>query len=170
MSDGRVKPWVDEAELHLGRAEHQVFVSLKYTRTGDVMINFMNRIVECLEAGFNALLMVALKENKIEELPTAIREKMNKVKQIYKDEIIEKAVELYRFLNSFMKGIIGSENDYRKDVTLIGIVGNKEERVNIEILTSFYYIARDFVNYIKNVAQSYIEEEKEEDKEGIDIF
>lgn len=170
MNPGRIKPYIDEAELHLRRAEHQVFVSLKYTRTGDVIINAINRIMEGLQEIIDGLLAIAIKEGKLEEMPESMINKLKKVKELYPEQIVEDGIKLYRFLNSFMKSKTYAENEYRKNVALIGVVNNQETYIDIEVITNYFMVAKEFLKYIKEKAKQYIEEEKEEDEQGIDIY
>ena len=170
MSPGKIKPFVDEAELHLRRAEHQVFVSLKYTRTGDVIINAINRMLEAFQVIFDGLLAIAVKEGKIEEAPESIIQKLKKIKELYPEQVVEDNIKLYKFLNSFMKSKLRAENEYRKNVTLIGVVNNQETYIDIETITNYFMVIKELLKYLKEKAGKYIEEEKEEDEKGIDIF
>ncbi len=170
MNPGRIKPYIDEAELHLRRADHQVFVSLKYTRTGDVIINSINRILEAFEAMINALLVLAQKEGHIQEIPENNVEKLRIIKKLYKDQVVEDNLKLYKFLKAFMKSKIEAVDEYRKNVRIIGVVNHQETFIDIETITNYYLVTKELLKYLKEKAQKYLDEEKEEDKNGIVVY
>ena len=52
-------------EEELKRADHLVYVSLKYTRTCDIMKNAMKRLINAFEMSMHAYLEYLMKEKKI---------------------------------------------------------------------------------------------------------
>src|SRR3989344_5023363 len=67
-------------EEELKRADHLVYVSLKYTRTCDIMKNAIKRLIAAYELSMTEFLEAMRKNKKIEEVPVSIKEKAIKVK------------------------------------------------------------------------------------------
>ena len=57
----------DRAQDELKRVDHLIYVSLKYTRTCDVMLNAMKRMISAFELGMNDLLYHYQEKKKIKE-------------------------------------------------------------------------------------------------------
>jgi len=170
MKNIKIKDCMEEAELHLKRAEHQVYVSLKYMRTIDVMLNAINRMIESFECIFNTLLRIALKEGKIEEMPQTTIKKLNKIKELYNEGIIEDSIKLYRFLTSFIKSKHRAEEEYRKNLRIFGIVGGEEVFIDIPSIINYYNVEKELLNFTKEKSKKYIEEELEEEEPGLDLY
>ncbi|MEK6899820.1 MAG: hypothetical protein AABX05_01725, partial [Nanoarchaeota archaeon] len=58
-----------EAREELKRLEHIIYVSLKYTRTVDVILNALNRMVSTYDMIIEAFIEKAQQEGKIEIMP-----------------------------------------------------------------------------------------------------
>ena len=62
----------EESREELKRADHLIFVSLKYTRTVDVIKHIVERLINCIDFAFTGLLDELVENGKIEEIPAAI--------------------------------------------------------------------------------------------------
>ena len=79
-------------------ADHLLYVSLKYTKTCDVILNLIKRWTIMISDGVDGLLMQAKKKKKIKTIPAAPRQKMELVKKTFKKEkVITETMELYEF-------------------------------------------------------------------------
>lgn len=149
-----MKDALHDAIEELKRVDHQIYVSLKYTRTVDVIINILNRMVDCYTFVIEALLKRA-KENKLltEELPTSALEKSNLVKSIYKDDVaVQDNMELYMLLRKLLNAKnIEREQEYRRHVTMKTIIDGREEIVNIDIITNYYLFQKEFVHKVQKM-------------------
>ena len=65
----KTKVFLEEARNEIKRAEHLMFVSLKYTRTVDVIRSLLERLVSALEACINSALEAAKERGTIDEIP-----------------------------------------------------------------------------------------------------
>jgi len=77
---------LDNAQEEIKRADHLIFVSLKYTRTCDVLKHIIERHINCIDFTFTALLEHLKEQGKIEEVPTAPIPKANKIKELFPDD------------------------------------------------------------------------------------
>ncbi|RJQ17268.1 hypothetical protein C4573_04415 [Candidatus Woesearchaeota archaeon] len=126
-----------------------IYVSLKYTRTVDVIINIINRMVDAYHFLFLCLLKKALDENKISEIPSTPKEQGALVKKLYEDKDIQEHVDLYFLLRQLLKAEYKSENEYRRHVTMVTYINGKREIVNIDIISMYYENQLKFYEKIK---------------------
>ncbi len=75
-----------EANEELKRADHLVFVSLKYTRTVDVIKNIINRLISVYELSINALLANLQEKKRIEKIPETPLAKAELVKKAFAND------------------------------------------------------------------------------------
>lgn len=142
---------LNDAKEELKRVDHLIYVSLKYTRTVDVLLNVISRMIDAYEFMMEALLLSALEKNKIEEIPNTPRERGETIIDIYGDDLITDNIKLYFLLRKLHKSNPEREQEYRRHVTMTSYIDNRKEIVNIDIITQYYEFQREFVNYVHNL-------------------
>ncbi|MAF37050.1 hypothetical protein CL622_08100 [archaeon] len=100
----------------LKRVDHQYFVTLKYTRTADVILNTIKRMISAIEFGADDVLAYKLAKNKIKEVPPTNKER---VEMLQKFGLLVKDVEFYNFLKKLERAEYKGENEYRKGVAMV---------------------------------------------------
>jgi len=131
-------------------ADHLLYVSLKYTKTCDVIINLLSRWKNMIDRGMDRLVEKAKKEKKWKPIPDAPRAKLVQLKKLYskKPEVMDvlNLYELFRDLDKLEKV---RESEFRKGVNLK--VTYKGEIVDINLLQLKEYAAvlERFISYIK---------------------
>jgi len=131
-------------------ADHLLYVSLKYTKTCDVIINLLSRWKNMIDRGMDRLVAKAKKDKKWKPVPDAPRAKLIQLKKIYSNapEITEtlKLYELFRDIDKLEKV---RESEFRKGVNLR--VTYKGEIININLLQLKEYASalERFISYIK---------------------
>jgi hypothetical protein len=143
-----VQYFLNEANEELKRVDHQVYVSLKYTRTVDVLMNIISRMIEGYDRMFDALLNHAYEQRRLGELPTAPLIVGNTVKELYAEEIVQQNVDLYFLLRKLQRSTPSREQEFRRHVTMRTIIEGKEEIVNIDLATEYYHMQREFLSYL----------------------
>lgn len=138
----------DNPEDELKRAEHLVFVSLKYTRTRDVMKNAIKRMIAAFELSFDELLKYSLKNRCIKEIPSTIQEKVAVVKALLGNKG-KKYFVLYNMLKKIEKAKCTGIEEFRKNVTLIAETP-KKVMVKTKDLEEFLAATKEFVAIIKS--------------------
>jgi len=131
-------------------ADHLLYVSLKYTKTCDVIINLLSRWKNMIDRGMDRLIAKAKKEKKWKPIPDAPRAKLIQLKKIYaKSPEIMDTLELYELFRDIDKLEKVREHEFRKGVNLR--VTYKGEIVNINLLQLKEYAAtlERFISYIK---------------------
>lgn len=131
-------------------ADHLLYVSLKYTKTCDVIINLLYRWKIMIEMGMNLLVEKAKKQKKWKPVPNAPRAKLIQLKQIYahNKDVIEVLVlyELFRDIEQLEKV---RENEFRKGVNLKVNYKGQTININLEKLKEYSIILEKFINAMK---------------------
>jgi|FLOH01.1.fsa_nt_gi hypothetical protein len=142
---------LNDANEELKRVDHLIYVSLKYTRTVDVLLNVINRMIDAYDFIIEALLKYAIEKNLILEAPDSPRERGDLIKKTFDDELIRDNIDLYFLLRKLHKSNPAKENEYRRNVGMISYVDNRKEIVNIDIITQYYAFQRSFVDYVRSL-------------------
>ena len=113
-------------------ADHLLYVSLKYTKTCDVIINLLSRWKNMISKGFDRLIEKAKKDKKWKPIPDAPRAKIVQLRKIYSNapQVIE-TIELFELFREIEKLDKVRENEFRKGVNLK--VKYKDRDININL-------------------------------------
>ncbi len=143
------KDYIKSAQEELKRVEHQVYVTLKYTRTVDVLLNLLKRMIGAYEALINSLISLKFGEDdSFRKL--SVLEKTNMVKELYKDIQVEENIDLYLLLKKIVKSKnITKASEYRRPVNLSTVIDGNEVVVDIDIVTHYYAIIMSFYKYVE---------------------
>lgn len=144
---------LEQAVNELKRADHMIFVSLKYTRTVDVIKNILERLILCFDSAFDAL-VDHLKENKkIEEIPKTRSGRLDLVKKSFKD--LESFFELYSLLRKLNKANFTRRQEFRRHVTMSVILEDKRlVEINIDVINDYYDKTKSFVDFVVSLDQN----------------
>ncbi len=138
---------VDSAEEELKRADHLIFVSLKYTRTGDVMKNAIKRMVAAFELGMKEYLEHLRKDKQLEHVAGTAKERAISVKSILGGQV-KKYLVLYNLLKKIDKAEYTATEEFRKNVTL-KTKTTKPIEVKVVNLYEYLDMTKNFVGFIK---------------------
>lgn len=146
------------AREELKRADHLIYVSLKYTRTVDVIESVIVRMMSAQQMTIDALLEWLEKKKKLKKIDLSkpykikidlIREKMKK------DETVISLLNFYDYLTKIMKADHIKKEEFRKNVRLIAHDknGNVIQEVGIEVLKEYYRRACDQIDTIEKMME-----------------
>ncbi len=131
-------------------ADHLLYVSLKYTKTCDVIMNLLLRWRRMIETSIDAILRQAHKNKKIPQVPGTSVEKLNKIKELFKkDKDIIKAIELYEMLRKLEELRIEKIGDFRKNVNLKIFYRGEEIDVDLKKLKDYAILLEKFISRVK---------------------
>ena len=131
-------------------ADHILYVSMKYTKTCDVMINLIQRWKIMMDYAFDGLLEKAKKNKIIKMIPTAPKLKIDMIKEIFaNEEDVMDAVDEYMMFKLIMILKNTKEGEFRKGVCLRVMFKGKEVAVNLDKLKEYAEILERFINYTK---------------------
>jgi len=137
-----------EAKEELKRLEHIIYVSLKYTRTVDVIINALNRLIGTYDFIIEALLEKAQKEDKIAALPKSPALRATTLGEIYPQDLtLQKALSFYAFLKTVLKTNYERREEFRRHVTLVVSFPNSTAEIDIDNLVNCERFVHKFFNY-----------------------
>ncbi len=155
-----MKESFDLAVQELKRVDHLFWVSLKYTRTVDVIKNVIERIISCIGFGLESLLKYAKEKKLIANIPTNAGLRCELLKKTFPDNIeLIDYINFYLRLRKLSKAEYAKREEFRRHVTMIATIDKGEViEINIDILKEYYEKTKDFLTFIKKI----INEEKEE--------
>lgn len=131
-------------------ADHLLYVSLKYTKTCDVIINLIKRWTIMMSDCVDGLLEQIKKKKKIKSIPAAPRQRLELIKiEFKKVPEIMKAMELYEFFKRIDSLRTIRESEFRKDVRLKIYENDKEIIINLDKLKEYAAILESFISYVK---------------------
>jgi hypothetical protein len=131
-------------------ADHLLYVSLKYTKTCDVIVNLILRWKKMIETSIEEILKHAKKKKKIKIIPESPIGKIDLIKELFKKdkEFLEvlKMYEMFRKIKELRKERIG---EFRKNVTLKVFYQGEEINVNLEQLKIYADQLEKFISKTK---------------------
>jgi len=133
-------------------ADHLLYVSLKYTKTTDVILNLLERWKILVETCLDRALERAKKKKLIKSIPSAPKLKIDKSREVFKKnkEIID-ALDLLEFFKRVPTKERLRENEFRKNVTLRILDRGQSIAIDIEKLKEYNEIIEKFIREIKQL-------------------
>jgi hypothetical protein len=148
---------LESAREELKRVDHQIYVSLKYTRTVDVLLNIMHRMIEGYDFLLEGLLNYARESKMISEIPSSPKERVALVNRLFPEPEVQENLELYLLLRKLVIANYRKEQEFRRHVAMIAFLQTGEVRVNIDIITNYYTIIRSFLLYVENKIRTHLD-------------
>lgn len=145
-----MKESIEKAQEELKRADHLVYVSLKYTRTVDVIRSVIQRLINAFDCGTDALLEYAYKKKKITHKPTLVTQKCATVRKLFKDEPeIVKLIDLYLLMRRIEKADFSREREFRRHVSMNVTVEGEMMNINIDLIYRYFDRTKEFIEIVK---------------------
>ena len=155
-----MKESFDLAIQELKRVEHLFWVSLKYTRTVDVIKNVIERLINCIGFGLESLLKYAKEKKLITNILTNDGLRCDLLKKTFPDnsELVD-YINFYLMLRKLSRAEYTKREEFRRHVTMIAVIDKGElVEVSIDVLKEYYEKTNNFIAFVKRT----INEEKEE--------
>jgi len=134
----------------LKRIDHLIFVTLKYTRTADIIRTILGKFILTLDHQTEKYYLVQLERGKVKDIPPVPLMRMKKLEQIHtKDPKVKDMVDFYVQLKAIYNADFKAKEEYRKNVTLV----TKGKEINIAMLKGYVDTTRDYVNYIDELVK-----------------
>lgn len=139
-----IEDFLSDPKEELKRADHSIYVTLKYTRTTDVLKNTIKRLIAAFELATHRTLIDLQKNKKIAEVLPTPRKQANEIIQALPK--LKEYLRLYDKLVKIDQAPYTKKEEYRKNVTLIAqITPEAKEEVNIEVLRQFFHKTVEYV-------------------------
>lgn len=133
-------------------ADHLLYVSLKYTKTCDVILNLLARWKSLIEHSFDAILEKGVNDGKVPFAPGSPKQRIEFIKKYHaKNKAVQDVVPLYIFFKRVPDLNKTREGEFRKNVNLKVIEPTKTTEINLEKLSEYYEIVETFVTETKKL-------------------
>lgn len=133
-------------------ADHLLYVSLKYTKTCDVILNLLARWKSLIEISFDAILENKVEDGKIPAMHTNPMQRIEFIKKYFKkSEEIQNIIPLYVFFKRVPDLTKTRSGEFRKNVNLKIVEPKKTTDINMEKLGEYYEVVEKFIIEVKKV-------------------
>lgn len=138
----------DTAIEEIKRADHSLYVTLKYTKTVDVIKSTIKRLIAALEYSVSDILNIMKDKKKIKNIPDTPVSRFEILPSVFKrDKVMYKTMQdylnLYYLLRKLDKSTYKAREEYRKNLTLI----TPDMDVNIVLLILMFKKTKEFVKF-----------------------
>lgn len=142
------------AREELKRADHLIYVSLKYTRTVDVIESVITRFISAQQMTIDALLEWLEKKKKLKKVDYSkpYKTKVDLIREkLKRDENINEFLDFYDYLIKIMKADHIKKEEFRKNVRLIAQDKNSNvmDEIGIEVLKQYYKKVCDDIDNVE---------------------
>lgn len=145
-----MKEFLYEAKEELKRADHLLYVSLKYTRSVDVIRSIIERLISAFDKMIDGLLEMAEEKGKIITIPKSPGLKAEKIREIYEcKEHCPEYVDFYLMLRQLIITDFERIGEFRKNVAMISYIDGERIEVNIEMVTNYYHHSKKLIEYLE---------------------
>ena len=136
-------------------ADHLLYVSLKYTKTCDVIVNLLLRWGKMIETSVDAILRQAKKKKKISSISANPVGRLEQIRKLLKkDKNFLDVIELYEMFKKVRELRTERIGEFRKNVTLKIFYKGKEINVNLELLKEYAEKLEKFISTTKQLLLS----------------
>jgi len=136
-------------------ADHLLYVSLKYTKTCDVIMNLILRWRKMIETAIDEIIKHAKKKKKISIVPTNPVKKIEAIRKLFrKDTDFLKVIEMYEMFRKIEELRKERSGEFRKNVTLKVFYRGEEININLEKLKEYATLLEKFINTTKKFLYS----------------
>ncbi len=145
---------LDRAKKELNRADHLYHVSLKYTRTVDVLKSLIARLMNVIDSANEALLIKAKQEGTIPDVPKLPRLRIEAINKAYADdETVKNYADFFLMLRKINKAEFTRAQEFRRHVTMTADVDSKKIEVTIDIIGDYYKRTQEYVQHVTDLIE-----------------
>ncbi len=142
MMKQKSRIFFEDARNEMKRADHLMFVSLKYTRTVDVIRSLIERLVLSLEGAMAITLETAKERGQIDEVPSNTGLRRTMLLELFKDPSMEKIADLHTFFKKILKSDFKRSNEFRRYVTMTVMIDTGILNIDIDKAKEYYELTK----------------------------
>jgi len=143
---------LNDAYTEIKRADHIVYVSLKYTRTADVIKNVVERLIDANSLMIASLVKKLVADCKVVDSEYSLSEKIKLLKDNFpEDKLILDMMEFNNYLRKLSRAEFTGENEYRRHVMMKAIVDGVLQEIDIEKITEYYDKVKSYFFHIRDI-------------------
>lgn len=148
-----MKDSLEDAFNEVKRCDHLIHVSLKYTRTVDVLISVLKRFISCIDFSMNSLLLKSIEEKNIENIPESPLGKLNMIKKLYDDQIIQDIMEKYGLFRRLVRADYSKRNEYRRYVTMTVDDNGTIVEIDIDKVSEYFIEIKKYLIRVQEIIE-----------------
>ncbi len=141
----------NEIEQEKRIAEHLFYVSLKYAKTADVILNLLTRWESMIDKCMELMLKKAKKSKEIKDIPTAPKARELVIREVYGEDIVQKVMDLYSLFRKLPDLEKVREHEFRKNVALRITTVGREIEINMDKLKEWNLLLENFIIYVRHI-------------------
>ena len=131
-------------------ADHLLYVSLKYTKTCDVIMNLLIRWRRMIDTAITKILEHAKNKKKIPSISTNPLGQIEQIKKLFKkDKNFLEVIELYEMFRKIKELRTERMGEFRKNVNLRVFYQGKEINIDLEKLKEYANMLERFISSTK---------------------
>lgn len=146
-----MKESLEKAKEELKRADHLIYVSLKYTRTCDVFKSIIERLINAIDFLIESMLKKAKEEKKVPSLPPQPRAKCLLLADVLEHEELKEMCNFYLLLRQIDHAEFTREREYRRHVTMTVCIDGKKHNIDIDNITAYYKQVNKYYDIIEKI-------------------
>jgi hypothetical protein len=147
-----MNPFLEEADEELKRADHLLYVSLKYTRTVDIIKSIVERLINTFDFSFEAMLMMLKDKGFVQAIPKSPGFRASIISDHYKEEpIMQDFLKFYSHLREISRAEFQRSSEYRRHVKMTAMLDSGPVEVDIDKISEYYQKARVFAEFMKHI-------------------
>lgn len=144
-------PIIEPAREEMKRADHLLYVSLKYTRTVDVLKSLLERLTNTIDAIVDGLLDFAVDKKKIAEKPENLGLKGDLAKKIFKDPVVDEMVDFGLYLKQINRAEFKRSREFRRHVTMTAMTPFGIVNIDIDIIKEHFMKVQSFLDHAETM-------------------
>jgi len=146
---------LDNANEELKRADHLFYVSLKYTRTVDVIKNVVERLINACSFIIESLAHHLHEKGKLDEIPKFPKLRADAVKEIIKDnpELVN-YIDFFLLLRKIDKAEFSRSQEFRRHVTMTCTIDGETLNIKIDTVKEYFEKVKSFRDVVKNIVDA----------------
>ena len=146
---------LDNAREELKRADHLFYVSLKYTRTVDVIKSVIERLINACSFAIESLAHHLQEHGKLDDIPKypklradAVRDLMSGNAEIIND------IDFFLLLRKIDKAEFTRSQEFRRHVTMTAEVEGETMQIKIDTIKEYFERVKKFVSAIESIIEA----------------
>lgn len=147
-----MNPYLEDAYEELKRADHLLYVSLKYTRTVDIIKSIVERLINLFDLSLEALLSMLKDHNLVSDIPKSPGLRANIAFNYYKDEeIMQDYLQFYQLLRAISRAEFQRSSEFRRHVKMTAFLDSGNVEIDIDKISEYYQKSRIFITMVRKI-------------------
>lgn len=144
---------LENANEEIKRADHLFYVSLKYTRTVDVIKSIIERLINACSFIIESLAHHLHEKGKLDEIPKFPKLRADAVKNIVTGELADH-IDFFLLLRKIDKAEFTRSQEFRRHVTMTCEVEGQTLNIKIDTVKEYFEKVKNFLDVVKNIVDA----------------